>query len=74
MAELEGRLTACDGCPGIPDFLGRYGTAGTRLLVSPICSNAKQLDPAGLVPEAALGGAVQLWEWIGEEAATTFSY
>ena len=27
-----------------------------------------------LVENAALGGTVPLWEWIGDEAATTFSY
>jgi hypothetical protein len=29
---------------------------------------------AGLLPGAELAGTVQLWEWIGDEAATTFSY
>ena len=35
---------------------------------------AKQLDPSGLLPNAELAGTVQLWEWIGDEGATTFSY
>ena len=65
--------TACDGCPSIPDLMGRYATASGRLLVCPICFNAKQLDSAALVPNAELGGTVQLWEWIGD-GATTFSY
>jgi predicted peroxiredoxin len=65
--------TACDGCPSIPDLMGRYATAGGRLLVCPVCFNAKQLDKGDLVPNAELGGSVQLWEWIGE-GATTFSY
>jgi hypothetical protein len=26
------------------------------------------------VKNATLGGTVQLWEWIGDEPATTFSY
>ena len=65
--------TACDGCPSIPDLMGRYAAADGRLLVCPICFNTKQLDPTTLVPNAELGGTVQLWEWIGG-GATTFSY
>jgi predicted peroxiredoxin len=65
--------TACDGCPSIPDLMGRYAAADGRLLVCPICFNTKQLDPTTLVPNAELGGTVQLWEWIGD-GATTFSY
>ncbi len=66
--------TACDGCPPLPDLLARYATAGGRLLVCPLCLNAKQLQEAALVGGATVGGTVPLWEWIGDEAATTFSY
>jgi len=65
---------ACDGCPPLQDLLGRYEKAGGRFMVCPVCFNAKQLDKGGLVSNAELGGTVQLWEWIGDEAATTFSY
>ena len=65
--------TACDGCPSIPDLMGRYAAAGGRLLVCPVCFNARQLDKGDLVPNSELGGSVQLWEWIGD-GATTFSY
>jgi predicted peroxiredoxin len=65
--------TACEGCPSIPDLMGRYAAADGRLLVCPICFNTKQLDSTALIPNAALGGTVQLWEWIGD-GATTFSY
>jgi len=60
--------TACEGCPSIPDLMGRYAAADGRLLVCPICFNTKQLDSAALVANAALGGTVQLWEWIGDGA------
>lgn len=72
---LEGTAvgTACEGCPSLPDLMKRYDAAGGQLLVCPICFNSKQLDAAGLVPNATLGGTVQLWEWIGD-GATTFSY
>jgi hypothetical protein len=43
-------------------------------MVCPVCFNAKQLDKGDLVTNAELAGSVQLWEWIGDEGATTFSY
>jgi hypothetical protein len=36
--------------------------------------NAKQLDKGSLLANAELAGTVQLWEWIGDQGATTFSY
>ena len=72
---LEGTAvgTACEGCPSIPDLMGRYAAAGGRPLVCPICFNTRKLDTTSLVATAELGGTVQLWEWIGD-GATTFSY
>jgi predicted peroxiredoxin len=64
---------ACDGCPSIPDLMGRYVAAGGEYLVCPICYNARGLADASLIAGARLGGSVQLWEWIGD-GATTFSY
>ena len=65
---------ACDGCPSLPDLLARYAAAGGTYMVCPVCFNAKQLDKGDLIPNAELAGSVQLWEWIGDEGATTFSY
>jgi predicted peroxiredoxin len=65
---------ACEGCPALPDLLTRYEKAGGQYMVCPICFQAKQLDQAALLPNAELAGTVQMWEWIGDEAATTFSY
>lgn len=65
---------ACDGCPPISDLVVRYQAAGGRLLVCPLCFNARQLDAADLAGNAELGGTVQLWEWIGEESVVSFSY
>ena len=64
----------CDGCPPLPELLARYEKAGGRYFACPICFNARQLDKGVLLPNAELGGTVQLWEWIGDEGATTFSY
>ena len=65
---------ACDGCPPLADLLARYEKAGGRYMVCPVCFNAKQLDKGDLIAGAELAGSVQLWEWIGDEGATTFSY
>lgn len=66
--------TACAGCPALPDLMARYAAAGGRYLVCPICFDAKALDPEHLVEHAELGGTVPMWQWIGDEGATTFSY
>jgi predicted peroxiredoxin len=66
--------SACDGCPPLPELLDRYQAAGGRYLVCPICFNAKKLDEGQLIAGAELGGTVPMWEWIGDEGATTFSY
>jgi len=68
------RGTACDGCPPLQDLLRRYAEAGGHYLVCPICFQARQLSASDLIPNAALGGTVPMWEWIGDEAANTFSY
>ena len=64
---------ACDGCPELPALSAQYTDAGGRMLVCPICFNARKLDEGSLVPNARLAGATPLWQWIGE-AATVFSY
>ena len=65
---------ACDGCPPLPDLMRRYTDAGGRFFVCPICFDAKKLDKEALVKSAELAGTVPLWQWIGDEGATTFSY
>jgi predicted peroxiredoxin len=69
-----GTGVACAGCPPLADLLARYDKAGGQFMVCPVCFNAKQLDKGELLPNADLAGSVQLWEWIGDEGATTFSY
>ena len=65
---------ACEGCPPLTDLVERYEKAGGRFLVCPICFDARKLDKSYLVTNAELGGTVPMWDWIGDEAATTFSY
>ena len=73
---LDGVATgvACDGCPALADLVGRYAKAGGRFLVCPICFDARKLDKQDLIVGAELGGTVPMWQWIGDEGATTFSY
>ena len=66
--------TACEGCPPLPTLFERYTAAGGRFLVCPICFTAKALDKSALIDGAELGGTVPMWEWIGDEGATAFSY
>lgn len=68
------RAVACEGCPPLEGLVERYQAAGGELLVCPICFNARHLDEATLVANAKVGGTVPMWEWIGDEQATTFSY
>jgi predicted peroxiredoxin len=66
--------TACDGCPALPELVKRYEAAGGRYYVCPICFNARRLDERQLIDGAELQGTAPMWGWIGDEAATTFSY
>jgi predicted peroxiredoxin len=65
---------ACDGCPPIGRLLEQYTDGGGQLLVCPVCFNARKLNEKELVGNARIGGATPLWEWIGDEYATVFSY
>ena len=65
---------ACDGCPPLARLFQQYADGGGQLLVCPICFGTRKLDQGGLVANAELGGATPLWEWIGDDQATVFSY
>ena len=65
---------ACDGCPPIERLFAQYAEAGGELLVCPICVKSRGLENATFVTNATVAGATPLWEWIGDEAATVFSY
>ena len=65
---------ACEGCPPVARLFEQYAEAGGELLVCPICFNTRKLDEEQLVANARLAGATPLWDWIGDEPATVFSY
>jgi predicted peroxiredoxin len=65
---------ACEGCPPLARLFQQYADGGGELLVCPICFNTRKLDEGQLVENARLAGATPLWEWIGSDSATVFSY
>ncbi len=65
---------ACEGCPPLARLFQQYADGGGELLVCPICFSARQLDEAQLTANARLAGATPLWQWIGGDQATVFSY
>jgi predicted peroxiredoxin len=66
--------TACDGCPPLARLFQQYADGGGELLVCPICAKARNVEESQLVSGARLAGATPLWEWIGDDPATVFSY
>ncbi len=65
---------ACEGCPPLERLFEQYAGGGGELLVCPICVTSRGLDDSEFVANARVAGATPLWEWIGDEPATVFSY
>lgn len=65
---------ACDDCPPLDRLFEQYAAGGGELLVCPICAKSRDVDESTFVGNARLAGATPLWEWIGDEPATVFSY
>jgi predicted peroxiredoxin len=65
---------ACEGCPPLERLFQQYSENGGELLVCPICLNSRELEGAELVANARVAGATPLWEWIGHDTPTVFSY
>ena len=45
---------ACDGCPALPTLVAQYADAGGRMLVCPVCINARKLSASELIDGAQL--------------------
>ena len=65
---------ACDGCPPLPRLFEQFAEGGGELLVCPICVKSRKLDEGGFVANARLAGATPMFEWLGDEPGTVFSY
>ena len=64
----------CDGCPPLERLFEQFEQGGGELLVCPICVSARKLDPDAFVAHARVAGATPMWEWLGDDARTVFSY
>lgn len=67
-------VVACDGCPPLSRLFEQFAQGGGELLVCPICVKSRKIDEGGFVANARLAGATPMWEWLGDEAGTVFSY
>jgi predicted peroxiredoxin len=70
----DAKGAACEGCPPLERLFEQYAEAGGELLVCPICVTSRGLDATEFVANARVAGATPLWEWVGDDAATVFSY
>jgi predicted peroxiredoxin len=65
---------ACDGCPPLARVFEQFAENGGELLACPFCVNSRGIDDSNLVANARVAGATPLWDWIGDEPATVFSF
>jgi predicted peroxiredoxin len=65
---------ACEGCPPLPRLFEQFAQGGGELLVCPICVKSRKLDEDAFVGNARVAGATPMWEWLGDEPGTVFSY
>ena len=65
---------ACERCPPLERLFEQFAEKHGELLVCPICVTSRGVDDGNLVANARIAGATPLWEWIGDEPATVFSY
>ncbi|MDX6533300.1 MAG: hypothetical protein QOF68_1044, partial [Gaiellales bacterium] len=59
---------ACEDCPPLERLFQQFADNGGELLVCPICAKGRNIEEASLVPNARMGGATPLWQWIGDDA------
>jgi predicted peroxiredoxin len=62
------------GAPPVERLLDQFFERSGELLLCPVCFKARALDEQALIAGARVAGATPLWEWIGDGAATVFSY
>ena len=64
----------CEGYPPLAKLFGQFMESRGELLVCSNCFAARQLDQGALIPTARLAGATPMFEWIGDDHVTVFSY
>jgi predicted peroxiredoxin len=65
---------ACDGCPPLSRIYDQFTEKGGELIACPFCVNSRGIDPDSFVPNAHVGGATPMFEWLGDGPHTVFSY
>ena len=65
---------ACEGCPPLERVFEQYAESGGELLACPFCVSSRGIDEAQFVANARVAGATPLWDWIGDDEVTVFSY
>jgi predicted peroxiredoxin len=65
---------ACDGCPPLARIFEQFAEGGGTLLACPFCVKSRQIDEGSFVSNARIAGATPMWEWLGDEGGTVFSY
>lgn len=68
------RGVACEGCPPLERVFAQFAENGGELLACPFCFDTRGLDEGNMVANARVAGATPLWEWVGDQPATVFSY
>ena len=64
----------CDGCPPLERLFEQFAQAGGELMVCPFCVNARKLEAETFVAHARVAGATPMFDWLGDEPGTVFSY
>ena len=64
----------CDGCPPLERLFEQFAQAGGELMVCPFCVNARKLDADTFVVNSRVAGATPMFDWLGDEPGTVFSY
>lgn len=65
---------ACDGCPPPARLSEQFAQGRGELLVCPICVKSRNIDADAFVANVRMAGATPMWEWLGGQSGTVFSY
>ena len=66
--------TFCEGCPPLERIFEQFTQGGGELLACPFCVNSRNLDADTFVANARVSGATPMFDWLGDEPGTVFSY
>ena len=62
------------GAPPVARLIEQFFEREGELMLCSVCFKARALDERDLIAGAHVAGATPLWDWIGDGAATVFSY